>query len=118
MVSKARVCRAVPINKLDAVFADPQVRARGMRLDMAHPLAGTVPQMAPPMKFSATPAVPERAPPLLAEHTVDVLRDRLGLDAQAIAALAACGRDRAAGATRLSHAGGPASGACRAEVSR
>jgi crotonobetainyl-CoA:carnitine CoA-transferase CaiB-like acyl-CoA transferase len=80
-----------PINKLDAVFADPQVRARGMRLDLEHPLAGTVPQMAPPMKFSATPALPERAPPLLAEHTVDVLRDRLGLDAQAIATLAMAG---------------------------
>jgi crotonobetainyl-CoA:carnitine CoA-transferase CaiB-like acyl-CoA transferase len=80
-----------PINDLDAVFADPQVRARGMRFDMAHPLAGTVPQMAPPMKLSATPAIPERAPPLLAEHTAHVLRARLGLDAQAIAALAGAG---------------------------
>jgi crotonobetainyl-CoA:carnitine CoA-transferase CaiB-like acyl-CoA transferase len=80
-----------PINKLDAVFDDPQVRARGMRIDLPHPLAGTVPQLAPPMKFSATPAVPERAPPLLGEHTEHLLRERLGLDAAAIEALAAAG---------------------------
>lgn len=80
-----------PINKVDAVFADPQVIARGMRIDLPHPLAGSVPQMAPPMKFSATPAIPERAPPLLAEHTEEVLRERLGLDAAAISALATAG---------------------------
>jgi crotonobetainyl-CoA:carnitine CoA-transferase CaiB-like acyl-CoA transferase len=73
------------------VFDDPQVRARGMRIDLPHPLAGTVPQLAPPMKFSATPAVPERAPPLLGEHTEHLLRERLGLDAAAIEALAAAG---------------------------
>ena len=80
-----------PINKLDAVFDDPQVVARGMRLDLPHPLAGSVPQIAPPMKFSATPLTPERAPPLLGEHTTRVLRERLGIDQAAIAALAAAG---------------------------
>jgi crotonobetainyl-CoA:carnitine CoA-transferase CaiB-like acyl-CoA transferase len=80
-----------PINRLDAVFADPQVVARGMRIDMPHPLAGTVPQIAPPMKFSGTPVAPERAPPLLAEHTAQVLRERLHLDDAAIAALSAAG---------------------------
>jgi formyl-CoA transferase len=80
-----------PINKLDAVFADPQVIARGMRLDLPHPLAGRVPLVGPPVKLSATPLAPERAPPLLGEHTEVVLRERLGLDAGRIAGLAADG---------------------------
>jgi formyl-CoA transferase len=80
-----------PIHKLDAVFADPQVRSRGMQLDLPHPLAGSVPLVGPPMKLSATPALPERAPPLLGEHTAAVLRERLGLSAAAIAGLASRG---------------------------
>ena len=80
-----------PINRLDAVFADPQVVARGLRVDLPHPLAGHVPQVGPPFKLSATPAAPERAPPLLAEHTEAVLRERLGLDDATIARLAAAG---------------------------
>ncbi len=80
-----------PINRLDAVFADPQVVARGLRLDLPHPLAGRVPLVGPPVKLSATPLLPERAPPLLGEHTASVLRERLGLDAAAIADLTARG---------------------------
>ena len=80
-----------PINRLDAVFADPQVVARGLRLDLPHPLAGRVPQVGLPFKLSGTPAVPDRAPPLLAEHTGEVLRDRLGLSGNAIARLADAG---------------------------
>jgi crotonobetainyl-CoA:carnitine CoA-transferase CaiB-like acyl-CoA transferase len=80
-----------PINRLDAVFADPQVVARGLRLELPHPLAGRVPLVGPPVKLSATPLLPERAPPLLGEHTASVLRERLGLDAAAIADLTARG---------------------------
>lgn len=80
-----------PINRLDAVFADPQVLARGLRLDLPHALAGSVPQVGPPFRLSGTPAVPGRAPPLLAEHTKQVLRERLGLDDAAIARLADTG---------------------------
>jgi crotonobetainyl-CoA:carnitine CoA-transferase CaiB-like acyl-CoA transferase len=80
-----------PINTLDQVFADPQVAARGMKLDLPHPLAGTVPQVAAPLKFSATPIAYERPPPLLGEHTAAVLRERLALSAAAIADLAARG---------------------------
>jgi formyl-CoA transferase len=58
-----------PINKLDQVFADPYLTARGLRMDLAHPLAGTVPQVGTPIVFSATPLAYERAPPLLGEHT-------------------------------------------------
>ena len=80
---------AGPINKLDAVFADPQVIARGMRVDLPHALAGRVPQVASPLKLSGGPPPVPRAPPLRAEHTEAVLRDRLGLTADAIAGLAA-----------------------------
>jgi crotonobetainyl-CoA:carnitine CoA-transferase CaiB-like acyl-CoA transferase len=77
-----------PINKLDAVFADPQVVARGMRLAMPHPLGGTVPQVAPPMRLGGEQAVAERAPPLLGEHTMDVLRERLKMSEAEVRALA------------------------------
>jgi len=77
-----------PINRLDQVFADPQVIARGLRMDLPHPLSGTVPQVRAPLGFSATPLRYERAPPLLGEHTAAVLHARLGMTTDAIAALA------------------------------
>jgi crotonobetainyl-CoA:carnitine CoA-transferase CaiB-like acyl-CoA transferase len=76
-----------PINRLDQVFADPQVVSRGLRMDLRHPLAGTVPQVRAPLGLSATPLAYDRAPPLLGEHTAAVLSDRLGLTTDAIAAL-------------------------------
>ena len=80
-----------PINKLDQVFEDPQLRSRGMKFDMPHPLADAVPQVNSPVKMSGTPLVPDRPPPLLAEHTLQVLRERLGLDDATVARLAAIG---------------------------
>ncbi len=76
-----------PINALDEVFADPQVRARGMRFELDHPLAGRVPMVASPMRFSDTPLEYHAPPPLLGEHTDDVLGELLGLDAGEIARL-------------------------------
>ena len=76
-----------PINRLDQVFADPQLLARGMKFDLPHPLAGSVPQVNSPVKMSATPLSPDRPPPLLAEHTFQVLRERLGLDDATLARL-------------------------------
>ena len=80
-----------PINRLDQVMADPQLAARGLRMDLPHPLAGTVPQVGAPLKLSATPLAYHRAPPLLGEHTAEILRGRLGLDDAAIASLSARG---------------------------
>jgi crotonobetainyl-CoA:carnitine CoA-transferase CaiB-like acyl-CoA transferase len=80
-----------PINKLDAVFADPQLLARGMKLDLPHPLAGSVPQVNVPVRMSGTPLKPERPPPLLAQHTLQVLRERLALDDAALDRLASEG---------------------------
>jgi crotonobetainyl-CoA:carnitine CoA-transferase CaiB-like acyl-CoA transferase len=76
-----------PINRLDEVFDDAQVRHRGLRIDIPHPAAGMVPQVASPMRFSATPVAHDRPPPLLGEHTEAVLRERLGMDAAEIARL-------------------------------
>ena len=75
-----------PINDLADVFADPQVRAREMTVQMPHPLAGSVHLVASPMKFSATPVQYRRPPPLLGEHTAELLRE-FGLDDAAIEAL-------------------------------
>lgn len=75
-----------PINDLAEVFADPQVRSRGMTVQMPHPLADTVRLVASPMKFSATPVQYRRPPPLLGEHTDEVLAEA-GLTAADIAAL-------------------------------
>lgn len=79
-----------PINDLAGVFADPQVRHRGMRLDLPHPLAGSAPQVANPLKLSVTPVEYRNAPPILGQDTEAVLR-QLGHDDAAIAALRAAG---------------------------
>jgi formyl-CoA transferase len=80
-----------PINRLDQVFDDPQVRARALRRDLPHPLAGTVPQVAAPLRFSTTPLAFDTPPPMLGEHTVAVLKARLGYDDARLAALADAG---------------------------
>ena len=79
-----------PINALDEVFADPQVRARGMAQPLPHPLADGLRLLASPMKLSATPPRLERAPPLLGEHTHEVLAE-FGLGADERRALAEAG---------------------------
>jgi crotonobetainyl-CoA:carnitine CoA-transferase CaiB-like acyl-CoA transferase len=68
-----------PINDIQQVFQDPQVMSRGMQIELPHPLAGAVPLVANPIKFSSTPLHYERAPPTLGQHTWEVLEE-LGLD--------------------------------------
>jgi crotonobetainyl-CoA:carnitine CoA-transferase CaiB-like acyl-CoA transferase len=68
-----------PINDLADVFADPHVQAREMTVRLPHPLAGELNLVASPMKFSATPVQYRRPPPLLGEHTAEVLRE-FGID--------------------------------------
>jgi crotonobetainyl-CoA:carnitine CoA-transferase CaiB-like acyl-CoA transferase len=77
------------INNLAEVFADPHVRERGMVHQWQHPLAGTVDLVASPLKLSATPVRTDLPPPLLGQHTEQVLREVLGWDEARVAALRA-----------------------------
>ena len=72
-----------PINDVAQALAEPQAIARGMTLRLGHPLAGDVPLMASPMNFSGTPLRHELAPPVLGQHTDEILERFMGLDAQA-----------------------------------
>jgi crotonobetainyl-CoA:carnitine CoA-transferase CaiB-like acyl-CoA transferase len=76
-----------PINTIDQVFRDPQVVERGLRFDLPHPAAGSVPQVANPMRFSRTPIEYGLAPPVLGQHTQEVLGEVLGMTAEEVAAL-------------------------------
>lgn len=76
-----------PINDVQQVFADPQVIARGLQIEMPHALAGLVPQVASPIRLSETPVQYRNAPPLLGEHTEQVLQRWLGLSAADLAGL-------------------------------
>jgi crotonobetainyl-CoA:carnitine CoA-transferase CaiB-like acyl-CoA transferase len=80
-----------PINNMQQVFEDPQVQHRGMRVDIPHPLGGTVPSVANPMRFSETPIEYNAAPPLLGQHTDEVLGRVLGYANDRIEALRAAG---------------------------
>jgi glutaryl-CoA transferase len=64
-----------PINTIPEAFADPQVKHRGMLVEIAHAIAGSVPQVASPMRFKNAPLSHDRPPPLLGEHTEEVLRE-------------------------------------------
>jgi crotonobetainyl-CoA:carnitine CoA-transferase CaiB-like acyl-CoA transferase len=76
-----------PINNLAQVYADPQVQARQMRCDVAHPSLGSVPQVRHPVLFSGDAIVAMRSPPTLGQHTDAVLTEQLGLQADQIKAL-------------------------------
>ena len=78
-----------PINNLAQVFEEPQVKARGVKIEMDHAAAGKLPLVASPMRFSATPLEYRLAPPLLGEHTDAVLRGLLGKSDAEIARLRA-----------------------------
>lgn len=79
-----------PINDLHDVFADPQVRARGMTATVVHPQHVALELVSSPMKLSATPASLRRPPPLLGQHTDEVLQE-FGVPADERAALRAAG---------------------------
>jgi crotonobetainyl-CoA:carnitine CoA-transferase CaiB-like acyl-CoA transferase len=72
-----------PINNLEQVFQDPQVLYRKMKISMPHPLSanGQVSLIGNPIKLSQTAAVYRRPPPLLGEHTEELLNEVLGIQA-------------------------------------
>jgi len=70
---------AGPINTIDQTFKDPQVLHRGMVQEVDHPTAGRVRLVGIPVKFSDSPGAVAQAPPLLGQHTAEVLGALLGL---------------------------------------
>ncbi|MEB0107036.1 CaiB/BaiF CoA-transferase family protein [Pseudomonas sp. MH9.3] len=80
-----------PINDLAQVFADPQVKSRGLAMELSHVLAGRVPQVASPMRLSKTPVEYRSPPPLLGEHTAQVLQALLGMSPEKVAVLKEAG---------------------------
>lgn len=82
---------AGPINSIAESFDDPQIRHRGMQLDMAHPVAGRSPGVANPIRFSGTPLAEPVAPPLLGQHTISVLSELPDMDTAMLDELAAEG---------------------------
>lgn len=86
-----------PIRNYAEVFADPQVQARGLVMEIDHPVLGRLRTLGPPLKLSDTPLVAGRRAPLLGEHTREVLRE-VGLTDDEVAALVGPpdGRARAA----------------------
>jgi formyl-CoA transferase len=76
-----------PINNFQEVFENEQVKARDIQINVPHPTAGTMKLVASPMRLSKTPVEVRMAPPTLGQHTEEILRERLGLNAQDIALL-------------------------------
>ncbi len=80
-----------PYRSVSEALAHPQARARGMVVEQPHPTAGTIRAVGYPVRLSASPARYERPPPLLGEHTFEVLREKLGLAGAELEDLAAAG---------------------------
>jgi formyl-CoA transferase len=80
-----------PINTLEEVFREPQAVARGLKIEIPHPLAGKVALIRSPMRFSETQLEHAVPPPLLGEHTEEILRGVLGRSDAEIAKLRADG---------------------------
>jgi len=67
-----------PINTFDRALADPQVLSRNMVVEVGHPLGGSVKQPGNPIKMSGTPGETFGPPPLLGQHTRQILEELLG----------------------------------------
>jgi len=78
---------AGPINDLSQVFADPHVQARGMTVTMPHALGVPAELLASPIRYAAEPVHYDLPPPLLGEHTDEILTDLLGMGADEVASL-------------------------------
>lgn len=80
-----------PINDLSQVFEEPQIRHRQMQIELKHPFSQRLPAVRNPVRFSATPLAFDMPPPLLGQHTGEVLRAHLGLSSEELARLGKAG---------------------------
>ncbi|MGV8959821.1 MAG: CaiB/BaiF CoA transferase family protein [Stenotrophomonas sp.] len=85
------VVPANPVNRIDQVFDDAQVQARGLRIELPHASGAQVPVVRNPLRFSATPLQYRHAAPVLGEHSRQVLHEILALDAGELQALQEAG---------------------------
>ncbi|HWR44716.1 CaiB/BaiF CoA-transferase family protein [Sporomusa sp.] len=74
-----------PLNTVDKVIEDPQIKAREMIVETVHSVAGAVKMAGVPIKLSLTPGAVEKPAPLLGQHTQEILQDMLGLTSEQIA---------------------------------
>jgi formyl-CoA transferase len=78
---------AAPINSMDRVFSDPQVLARNLQVEIPHPTAGTVALVSSPLHIPTAPTQVRYPPPLLGEHTEEILGELLGYKLEMVEAL-------------------------------
>ena len=76
-----------PVNRIDEIMNDPQVKARDMIIELEHPVAGKLKMPGTPIKLSETPGSIVEPAPLLGEHTFEILGDMLGMTEEEILAL-------------------------------
>ncbi|XP_028918109.1 succinate--hydroxymethylglutarate CoA-transferase isoform X2 [Ornithorhynchus anatinus] len=76
-----------PINSMQSVFAEPQVLHNGLVMEMDHPTVGKIAVPGPAVRYSQFPMSEPRPPPLLGQHTEEILRNTLGYDDSAVADL-------------------------------
>ncbi len=76
-----------PINELDKVFENEQIKSRDMRIELPHSIDNKVTLLNSPIKIPTSPTKPHKAPPTLGEHTEEILQEKIGVDQDTVAKL-------------------------------
>jgi formyl-CoA transferase len=76
-----------PINELDKVFENEQIKSRDMRIELPHSIDNKVTLLNSPIKIPTSPTKPHKAPPTLGEHTEEILQEKIGVDKDTVAKL-------------------------------